>query len=74
MKILNTYYNEKVAGEVEFFFDGDFVITAINGNDAQYRDEYMSCLFAHFDIKVVPLKKLSKEQKKFIKMYCEENY
>lgn len=62
MKTLGIYFNINKLGDAQAFFDGDELITVIDGNDGQYRDEYMNCLFENFGIKVLHLKKLNKKQ------------
>lgn len=71
-KVMTIYHNQDKYGETEFFLDQNKVITAIDGNDGNYRDEYMNCLFTNFGIEVERAKKLTKEQQKSIKDYAEE--
>lgn len=66
MKTLYTYYDEKLLGEAQAFFNGDKLITIIDGNDGNYRSSYMNCLFESFGVKVVSLKKLNAKQKKVL--------
>ena len=61
-KILSIYSDESIIGEAEAFFENDKLITIIDGNDGNYRDEYMNCLFTHFNITVKRIKKLNKKQ------------
>ena len=70
-KSISTYYDEERAGEVEFFFNDDVLITVIDGNDGNYRPEYMNCLFEHFGIKVSRIQSLTPLQDKAIADYCE---
>lgn len=44
------YYTESEYGSI--WWKGDTVITAIHENDANYRSEYMECLFGAFNITV----------------------
>lgn len=68
---MEIYYPE-IGGEPAFFFDGDKIITSIDGNDGNYRTEYMDCLFEHFGVEVEITKTLSPKQKKAFDTYCKE--
>ncbi len=61
-KVLSIYSNTDMIGDA--FFNGDELITIIDGNDGCYRSEYMDCLFKSFGIKVKFLKKLNTKQLK----------
>lgn len=61
-KILSIYANEDHIGESEAFFNGDKLIAVIDANDAQYRHEYMKCLFSEFGVSVEYLTTLSATQ------------
>jgi hypothetical protein len=67
MKTLSIFGDYKYMGESEAFFNGNKLITVIDGNDGNYRDEYMNCLFTSFGIKVKRLDKLNKTQMNALK-------
>jgi hypothetical protein len=71
-KIMEIYSDEERAGETDFFFEGNILIGIIDGNDGNYRSEYMNCLFEHFGVEVKHIKKLSKEQESVFVKYCNE--
>lgn len=69
-KCMQIYYPQ--IGETDFFFDGDEIITSIDGNDGNYRAEYMNCLFEHFGIQVKVIKTLNSKQKEAFDAYSKE--
>ncbi len=60
-KKLNFGYAD--SGQV-FWDETGTLITAIHENDGEFRDEYMSSLLNHFEIKVTFQKKIPKNIKK----------
>jgi hypothetical protein len=71
-QILTIYEDEQRIGETAFFFKGNEIITNIDGNDGNYRDEYMNCLVESFGIEVKRVDKLSKEQEKVFVKHCSK--
>lgn len=71
-QVMGTYCDDEKYGEVKFFFNGDKLITGINGNDGNYRHEYMNCLFNSFGIEVKSLTKLNKKQSQSLKEYAKK--
>ena len=45
------YYNASYG--IIFWDENNNIITSIHENDGEFREEYMSSLFTHFDIEVI---------------------
>jgi hypothetical protein len=69
-RVLSVYSKDGV--EADFFFEDDKIITLIDHNDGDYRDEYMNPLFEHFGVQVKRLKKLTKKQQAAFNKSCKE--
>lgn len=67
------YENMDQTGETSFFFDEKKLITSIDGNDGNYRDEYMDCLFEHFGVQVERTETLNSSQNKEYLKYLKNN-
>jgi hypothetical protein len=73
LNTLSIYENMDITGETTFFFNGDKLITGIDGNDGNYRSEYMDCLFESFGVKVNRVESLTSGQKKEYLAYCKRH-
>lgn len=61
------------AWENTFFFDGDTIVSAVSGNDAEWRHEYFDPILKHFGLEVSGKIIATTAQVKAMEVWAKEN-